>query len=173
MIGLMAVWASARRFFPIAACAIIGLLIGLCSHFAHRASANAQAMRDQAHQFVQAQALAAQAAQAERDREEADYRAKAMEAENAYQSQLDNARGALGRYIADHRLQPAPHASGPGATVAGPNLGSSGLSEGMPSGAVVVSPADLQACTDTVTYAVKAHDWAVALDQQKSGDPAG
>ena len=112
-----------------------------------------------------AQAQAQIAAQAAHDAQEAAYRAKAQEADNAYQTQLVDARNAAARYIADHRVDGvrADGSSSGGATVASASRDGAGLPAPVPTSAVVVSGDDVQRCTDAVTYGLKARDWAMGL----------
>jgi hypothetical protein len=150
-----------RRFWPYAS---LGVLAMLCWHFQHRAMANADALRTQAAQFQAVQKAARAAAQAALHDQEAVYQARAQEADNAYQTQLAAAQSAADRYITAHRVQPATFAGGPGAAAALAQSGNAGIPAPMPADAVMVSAGDVQACTEAVTYGLKAHEWAIQLD---------
>lgn len=159
IIGLL--WPSLRRFWSYAALAAVSLMAW---HFDNRALANADAVRTQAAQFKQAQADATMIAQQALRQEQAEYQAKATETDNAYQSRLAAARSAADQYISSHRLHITAAASAGGTTIARAQIGSSAVPANMPANAVVVSPNDVQACTDAVTYADKAHDWAMSIN---------
>lgn len=136
----------------------------LAWHFDARAIANAGAMRVQAEQFKQAQAVATRIAQAALQHEQAVYQAKAQEADSAYQAQLADARADADRYIATHRVQPAAVAGSGGATAPSTAGSRSGVPASLPTDAVVVSTGDVQTCTDAAIYALKAHDWANSIN---------
>lgn len=104
------------------------------------------------------------AAQAQKAAVEARYAAQAKEADHEYATDLADARAATDRYIASHRV--------PGKTVADHRSSASAAAQGSGAGVpadvpdnsiVVVSDADVRACTNATTYAVKAHDWAAGL----------
>ncbi len=151
----------ALKAAPYAALVTVSLLAW---HFDARAVANADTIRSQAAEFKQGQAAATQMAQAALQHEQAGYAAKAKEADDAYQTQLVDARSAADRYIADHRVQPQTAASGAGSAPAAAQSGSAGIPAGMPADAVVVSAGDVQTCSDATTYAMKARDWALTLN---------
>ncbi len=157
--GLLLPWL--RQFWS---CGAIGVLGLLAWHFDARAVANADAVRTQAAQFKQAQADATRIAQQALEHEDLVYRQKAQEADSAYQAQLADARAAADRYIAAHRVQPPAAQGRAGGTAAATHSNGTPVPPGLPADAVVVSGADVQACTDAVTYAVKAHDWAGTID---------
>lgn len=149
-----------RRFWPHI---LAGALALATLHFWHRAIANAEAVRIQATQFKQAQDDATKIAQDALHHQEAQYQAKAQEADHAYQTQLAAAQSAADRYIAGHRVR-ADGASGASATPASASGSGAAVPESLPADAVVVSAGDVQACTSAVTYGVAAHDWALGLD---------
>jgi hypothetical protein len=161
MLGLLGV---AKRFLPALPYALIALLAALAWHFDQRAVANADMIRTQAMQFKQAQADTTAIAQAALKHQEAVYQAKAQENDNAYQAQLADARSAADRYITTHRVQPAAPAGDAGTTAAGAQGGSAAIPASLPTDAVVVSGSDVQVCTDAVTYALKAHEWANSIN---------
>ncbi|EGD58394.1 hypothetical protein Y88_0449 [Novosphingobium nitrogenifigens DSM 19370] len=155
------------RFWP----HILSAALALAAwHFWTRAVANAEAVRTQAAQFMQAQADAAKIAQEALHHQEAEYQAKATETQNAYEVQLADAHAAADRYIAAHRLAALPpglrtQAAQGDASATAPSTQSGGapLPSGVPADPVVVSADDVQACTGAVSYALKAHDWAGEL----------
>ena len=165
MIGILAAWEWVKRVSPLASIFAIAMLAGLCDQFARRASANAAAMREQARQFAAAQALAAQAAHASYAREVADYKSKAMEAEDEYEAQAADARGALARYIAAHGMQSQTIGRDAGKPHEIAHDNRSQVSDIMSANTVMVSQTDLQVCTDAVTYGEKAHQWALSLNE--------
>ncbi len=158
---LQGLWPALRSSWSYGALAVVSLLAW---HFDSRAVANAHAVRTQAAQFRQAQADAAVIAQAALQHEQVAYAAKATEADNAYQAQLAAARSAASEYIATHSLRSRTVAGDAGTAVAGTQGGSATVPASMPTGAVLVSPGDMQTCTDAVTYGLNAHAWAVAIN---------
>jgi len=158
---LQGLWPALRSYWSYGALAVVSLLAW---HFDARAVANADAVRSQAAQFAQAQADATAAAQKALKDEQAAYAAKAQEADNAYQTQLADARGAAAQYISAYSVRPQTVASGAGAAPAAAQSGSASLSASLPADTVLVSPGDVQACTDATTYALKAHDWADTIN---------
>lgn len=89
---------------------------------------------------------------------ESRYARNAKEAQHAYEIELADARAATERYIATHRLRPAP---APAATPSPAQSDSPAVPADLPTDPVVVSGSDVRACTAAVAYALKAHDWAI------------
>jgi hypothetical protein len=117
-----------------------------------------------------AQVAASRAALAAHVQQEAAYQAKAKEADNAHQSELETAQKAADRYIADHHeptcgVQPASAARSGGDTAASAQGGDPAVSASMPADAVVVSQGDVRACTAAVTYGIDAHNWATTINR--------
>ena len=113
--------------------------------------------------YGSAQAEATLIAKRALDATEAKYRTKANEADQSYRADLADARAAADRYLAAHRVRnqaAARDASGALASAAdrGP-----GVPASLPAAAVMVSEGDVRACTDAVTYAIGAHEWALGL----------
>lgn len=158
---LAALWPALRSYWSYGALLVVS---AFAWHFDARAVANAETVRVQAASFKQAQAMATQIAQAALQHEQAQYQAKATEADSAYQAQLADARGAADRYIASHRVQPAAASRGADATSAPAEGGGSPVPASVPSDAVVVSTEDVQACTAVTAYALKAHSWAATIN---------
>ena len=145
-----------------------GALVTVCLlawHFDSLAATNADALRTQATQFKQAQADATAIAEHALKQQQAVYQAKATEADDAYQSQLATARNAAAQYIATHRVRGPADPDAPGTAIATPKSGGASLSASVPTGTVLVSSGDVQACTDAVTYGFQAHDWAGTINQ--------
>ena len=111
-----------------------------------------------------AQAEAALIAQRALGAAEAKYRTKANEADQSYRADLADARAAADRYIAAHRVRNQALArDASGALASAPDRGP-GVPASLPADAfVAVSDSDVQACTEAVTYAVGAHEWALGL----------
>lgn len=135
----------------------------LAWHFDARAVANADAVRVQASAFRQTQAAASSIAQHALLRVQAQYSAKAMEVNNAYQIQLASARGADDQYIAGHRVQSCTAASAARTAVAPAQDSGATVYAGLPPDAVVVSADDVHACTASVTYGFKARDYLLSI----------
>ena len=116
-----------------------------------------------------AQAQAQKAAQVAHDQQEAAYRAKAQDADNAYQTQLAAARDAGRSYVASHlvRMQPSPVAGSGQSAVASSESAAAARSDGpgIPADMVAVSADDFDTCTVNTQRLVAAHDWAVLLDK--------
>ena len=77
-----------------------------------------------------------------------------------HDKELADARSAADEYIRTHRVRlTAPiHSSAPA------KAGNTAISQAMPARPdVVVSEADVRACTDAATYAMSAHNWAMNL----------
>ena len=112
-----------------------------------------------------AQAQAQKAAQAAHDAQEAAYRAKAQDADNAYQTQLAAAQSATDRYIATHRVR-ADVASGASGTSAASQSDSAPRVDGPDHSAdmVAVSSDDINTCTVNTQRLQAAHDWALGLN---------
>lgn len=115
----------------------------------------------------QAQVVAAQKAQQAIAATEASYKAQAEQKDQEYHVEMDSARAAAARYIASHRVQPATAQGAASGTVAAAQGSGAGVREDLPASGVVVSDSDVQACTDTTTYAVKLREWALGLDSVK------
>jgi len=109
-----------------------------------------------------AQVKAGEAQQAVNDAAQARYQELAERSDNEHARNLEAARSDVARYIAAHRLRPAPDSGESSRADSTPASDGAAVPEGLPAG-VVVGEADLLACTDLYTYAVGAHDWAAGL----------
>ena len=161
-------WVS--RNPALAALALCSTLLALCWHVIDvKDHTIVQLRADKAH-FVSAQIEARRAAAAALLHQEAVYLAKANEADHGYQNELADARSAADAFIASHRLRATDVARRAGTTVGSATGGSAAIPAPVPADAVVVSSGDVQACTNAVTYAVAAHDWASANDPHLRND---
>ncbi len=151
-----------RKFWAYGALFAVSVLAW---HLQTRAVANAAAVRVQAAQFRQAQAAAAAIAQRALKHQEVTWQAKAMEADNAYHAQLADARSAADRYIAAYRVRAQAFGGDAGAATARAADSGAVVPAAMPADAVMVSANDVQSCTNAVTYAIKARDWANQLNR--------
>jgi hypothetical protein len=153
------------RLWPYGA---IGVLALLCWHLDARAVANAEMVRAQAASYRSAQAAAAVIAQQALQQEKARYAAQAQEAQNEYEHQVADAHADADNYIAAHRapagLRTTPVVGAPGTAPAAGSAGGADVPAVVPADTVLVSAGDVQACTNAVTYAVQAHDWAASLN---------
>lgn len=113
--------------------------------------------------YVTAQAEATVIAQRALEATEAEYRSKADEADKAFQFKLADARRAADAYVSAHRVRSQAYQGSPSGTPASAESGRTSVPASLPTDAVMVSERDVQACTDAVTYGIKAHDWALTL----------
>lgn len=145
------------------ALAFLGLALA-ANHYRHAYHAEKALRQADRAAFGAAQAEAALIAQRALGAAEAKYRTIANEADQSYRADLADARAAADRYLAAHRVRNqalARDASGALASTAdqGP-----GVPASLPADAfVAVSDSDVQACTEAVTYAIGAHEWALGL----------
>lgn len=163
MIGLLPILMRWRLGLGIAGgLAVFGLFVASW-HYRHAYHAEIARRKAQEAQYIAAQAIATQKAQAALVAVETAYRTKANEADQTYRAGLADARAAADRYIASHRVRPGAQ-SAAGRTASAAEDHGPGVPASVSSGALVaVSDSDVQACTDAVTYAVQAHDWAASL----------
>lgn len=113
--------------------------------------------------FDKAQDEARKLAAAQMKAKEAEYRQKAEEADHEHEIALDGALTAADSYIDSHRVCQADRGSA-GGTPAAAEGDNSGVPAGVSGDTLVsVTDADVRACASAATYAVKAHDWAIAL----------
>lgn len=161
MIGLLlARWRVGLGLFG--ALAFLGLALA-ANHYRHAYHAEKALRKADRASYVAAQSEAALIAKRALDAAEARYAHKAMEADLAYQTDLADARSAADRYIDAHRVRWQAPARDAGGTLATAESSDPGIPASVPGDAVVVSESDVQACTSAVTYAVKAHEWALSL----------
>ena len=106
MIGLLPILARWRLGLGIAgALVFLGITLAASWHYRHAYHAE-QALRaaDKA-AYVAAQVQAALIAQRALEAKETEYRSKATAADQAFQSQLADARGAADRYVSSNRVR--------------------------------------------------------------------
>jgi hypothetical protein len=142
--------------------ALVGVSL-LAWHCDSRAIANANLVRSQAEQFKRMQAQATIIARDALAHQQAVYQQKAMGADLAYQAQSSAARAATHAYIAARRMQPAIAAGSTGGSASAQPRDNSPVSASLSPDAIMVSGDDLRICTDGITYALKAHEWATTV----------
>lgn len=163
MIGLLPILARWRLGLGIAgALAFIGLALA-ANHYRHAYHAEIARRKAQEAAYVAAQAEASLIAKRALDATEAQYRSKANEADQSYHAQLVDARAAAARYINASRVRGQAAARDAIAAIAASPDRGSGIPASLSANAVMVSEGDVQACTDAVTYAIGAHDWALTI----------
>ena len=148
-----------RWLIPYAAVAlIIGVQTWRLSHVKHdltRARATIAQMEQASKQARDAQIAANLAT-------EARYRAQAEKTDHDHQTELASAYDAANRFIAANRVRP-DHSRSTGPAIAPAEDHGAGVSAPVPEGTVLVSPADVQACTSATSYAISAHEWAAGI----------
>ena len=134
-------------------------------HYRHAARDEADGRAADHAGYVAAQAEATRLAAEALHHQEAVYRMKAAQQDQAHETELVQARAAAAAYIAAHRVQPqaAQRASGP--ALAAATSDSAGLRAPVPAAGVVVSEQDVQACSEVTAYALMLRDWALGLDE--------
>lgn len=139
-------------------------VVGAALHYrnAYRAEA-AGRLADRA-ATQQASELAEQQARDAIAHQESQWRMRAQIEETKHEAELADARAAADRYIADHRVQPARNSGAASGSAADAQGDGTGLREAMPAAGVVVSEADVQACTDVTAYALSLREWALGLN---------
>ena len=143
------------------ALAFLGLALA-ASHYRHAYHAEKALRKADRAAYAAAQSEATVIAKRALDAAEARYRSKANEADQAFQSKLADARRSADQYVLTHRMR--AYAQGPtSGTVSSAADRGPGVPASLPADAVMVSEGDLQACTDAVTYAIGAHEWALGL----------
>jgi hypothetical protein len=145
-----------------AALAFLGLALA-ANHYRHAYHAEKALRKADRAAYVAAQAQAAERAQAALRHQEHIYVVKARETEHEYESNLADARASADRYIAANRVRNQTAARDASAALASAPGRDPGVPASLPADAVMVSERDVQACTDAVTYAIGAHDWAKGL----------
>jgi len=145
------------------ALAFLGLALA-ANHYRHAYHAEKALRKAQEAQYVAAQAIATQKAQAALVAVETAYRSKADEADKAFQSKLADARRSADAYVSLHRVRGA---------FAGPSSGTVASAESRGAGSadsasaatdmVAVTPGDIQVCTDNTLRLEAAQQWALSL----------
>ena len=161
-------WLKTLPWYVMALAACVGV-IAWQHHAETRKDARIAALSATLDQVKVAQAQAQVAAQVAHDQQEAAYKAKAKESDDAYQTQLAAAQSNTDRYIASHRLR-TDSTSGASATLASAQ-GSGAASPDRPDNPadmVAVSADDINACTVNSTRLQAARDWALGLGQSSS-----
>lgn len=118
--------------------------------------------------YVAAQEIARQKAEQARAATEASYKALADQKDKEYATEIADARSAADAYIASHRVQPQAAQGASSRSVAGATSDGAGLRQDLPAAGIVVSEADVHACTEVTGYALKLREWALSLPQVSS-----
>jgi len=141
-------------------------------HYRHAARDEADGRAADRAGYVAAQAEATRLAAEALHHQEAVYRMKAAQQDQAYETELQEARAAADAYIAGHRVQPktAQSSGGPALTIATGD--SAGPRPQVPAAGVVVSEQDVQACSEVTAYALMLRDWALGLDDPQTNPTA-
>jgi hypothetical protein len=113
--------------------------------------------------YVAAQAEATRLSAEAIHHQEAVYQMKAAQQDTAHETELAQARAAGAAYADAHRVRGQTAGSAPGNPVPGTQSGDPGLRESLPAAGVVVSDADVQACSEVTAYALSLRDWAVSV----------
>jgi len=160
LLPLLSRW---RRGLGIAgALAFLGLALA-ANHYRHAYHAEKALRQADRAAYVAAQSEATVIAKRALDATEAKYRTIANEADQSYRADLADARAAADRYLAAYRVRNQALArDASGALASAPDRGP-GVPASLPGDAILVSAGDVQACTDAVTYAIGAHEWALGL----------
>jgi hypothetical protein len=132
-------------------------------HYRHAYHAEKALRKADRAAYVAAQAQATERAQAALAATEAEYRSKANEADLSYRAGLVDARSAADRYVTANRVRNQTAARDASAAPASAENRGPGVPASLPADAVMVSEGDVRACTDAVTYAIGAHEWALSV----------
>lgn len=152
-------------FWPIAALvAFSGVQTWRASHWKDEAQLCQAGRKQDRDRYVQAQKDASAMALAEKARIEAEHAAQAERAQHDYDEQVDEARDATARFIANNRVR----AEGAGGSSSGSASAASDRGAGVSSGVstdtfLAVSEPDVQACSQAVSYALAARTWALGI----------
>lgn len=152
-----------------AALAVVGVLAlaGMTAAAVHyRGVARTEAVGRAADRagYVAAQAEATRLAAEAIHHQEAVYRMKAAQQDQAHETELAQARAAGAAYAAAHRVQPKAAPGGGGTALAAATGHGASLRAPVPAAGVLVSEADVQACSEVTAYALTLRDWALTLD---------
>lgn len=164
MTGLRAIlarWAAALAV--VGALALAGMTAAAI-HYRGAARAEATGRAADHAGYVAAQAEATRLAAEAIHHQEAVYRMKAAQQDQAHETELQEARAAGASYAAAHRMQPQAAPGAGGAAFAGATGHGAGLRAPVPAAGVVVSEQDVQACSEVTAYALSLRDWALGLD---------
>jgi hypothetical protein len=115
--------------------------------------------------YVAAQAEATRLSAEAIHHQEAVYQMKAAQQDTAHETELAAARAAGAAYADAHRVRSQAAVSAPGNPAPGTQSSDPGLRESLPAAGVVVSEADVQACSEVTAYALSLRDWALSLGE--------
>jgi hypothetical protein len=113
--------------------------------------------------YVAAQAEATRLSAEAIHHQEAVYQMKAAQQDTAHETELAQARAAGAAYADAHRVRGQTAGGAPGNPAPGAQSGDPGLRESLPAAGVVVSDADVQACSEVTAYALSLRDWAISV----------
>ena len=143
------------------------LLSALCWHFWSRAVTNADAVRTQATNFVQAQHDVDRAWANKFAQQQEAYNKESEDAQKQYQVGLSRSRDAADAFIRLHAAPAASYAQGGPATA---KAEAPGIPADMPA-RVTVDAGLVQTCNDLHEYAVGAFKWAQSVSAQPEVAP--
>jgi len=113
--------------------------------------------------YVAAQAEATRLSAEAIHHQEAVYQMKAAQQDTAHETELAQARAAGAAYADAHRVRGQTADSAPGNPAPGTQSSDPAFRESLPAAGVVVSEADVQACSEVTAYALSLRDWALGL----------
>lgn len=166
---LAPLWPILRKVWPqlLGGAAVVLLALGFLHYRSAYHAERALRAADKA-AYVSAQEQARQKAEQARVATEQHYQMLADQKDKDYATEIADARAAADAYIASHRVQPQAAQGASSRSTAAASGSDSGVREGLPTDGVVVSEADVQACTGATAYAVKLREWALSLSEVSS-----
>lgn len=162
--GVSAILSRWRTGLALAVVLVFAGVVGAALHYRNAYRAEAAGRSADRSATRKASELAEQRARDAIAHQESQWRMRAQIEDTKHEAELADARAATDRYVADHRVQPARNPSAAGGSAADAQGDGTGLREAMPATGVVVSEADVQACTDVTAYALSLREWAVELN---------
>lgn len=158
---------AAARNPLVAVSAALALLCALLWHGWAVEQRKANRLGQQVSQIRDAEAKATALATAALIKQESDYRQKAKETDDAYQSKLADADARARAYITAHRVDGMRKNDPLGAGSTAPSSANNGPGSGNRSGEdtnmVAVTPGDIDICTENTRRLLAVHDWASTL----------
>jgi hypothetical protein len=148
----------------LAAVLVFAGVVGAALHYRNAYHAEAAGRSADRSAMRQASELADLRARDAIAHQESQWRMRAQIEDTKHEAELADAHAVADRYIADHRVQPARDPGAAGGSAAGASGDRADVREAMPTAGVVVSEADVQACTDVTAYALSLREWAVGLN---------
>ncbi|WP_062784991.1 hypothetical protein [Novosphingobium capsulatum] len=164
MTGLRAILARWAAGLVLVTALAFAAMTAAANHYRQAARAEAIGRAADRAGYIAAQAEATRLAAEAIHHQEAVYRMKAAQQDQANETELAQARAAGAAYAVTHRMQPQAAASAGGPALAAATGDGAGLRAEMPTAGVVVSEQDVQACSEVTAYALTLRDWALGLD---------